>query len=356
MEFNFNAAVAKSAGERNRKMLKLYEHDHVRLDPKYRVQYAHLTCPATNWKYVEGASKSKANLIMLDLEDSIPRGNEQLLTTGRENIIKGYKTLDWGAKIKYFRPRGMALDPDFEDIAVIVSEAGEHIDGLIYPKIESADEVRSIDQMLSDLELANGLPFGRLTFQVLIESVNAERDVFEIAKASKRLSGLIFGAFDYWGSLGLLPHLYRTDHPMIDDVRCRIVKAAASVGIPAIAEMTLNYPTKEKSDAEKKAALDECRRDAEIAFKYGFNGKWTGIPAQTDIAIEVFALSQARIDEAVGECRLFKEAEAAGKGAVMIGGKMADRATDRINRALLKLAYERGHVTDEVMAELGLKK
>ncbi|MCB1153376.1 hypothetical protein KDL45_06980, partial [bacterium] len=162
----FDTSITQRAGERNRKLLAGYENLHYKHDKKYRRQYAHLTCPATNWKYVEGASKSAANLVMLDLEDSIPRGNEELLKQGRENIIRGYSELDWGDKIKYFRPRGLALDPDFEDIAYIVSRAGAHIDGLIYPKIEDADEVRSIDQVLTELEKSCGLPEGKLTFQV----------------------------------------------------------------------------------------------------------------------------------------------------------------------------------------------
>lgn len=354
MEFRFNPDITKEAGERNRRLLKSYEDFHIPLDPKYRVQYAHLTCPATNWKYIEGAAKGKANLVMLDLEDSIPRGNTELLEQGRANIIRAYKELDWTGKIKYFRPRGLELDPDFEDIAAVVSAAGSYIDGLIFPKIESPEEVESIDKVLTELEYAGNLPHGKLTFQVLIESVNAERAVFEIAKASRRLTALIFGAFDYWGSLGFLPHLYRADHPIVNDVRCRIVKAAASVGIPAIAEMTLNYPTKEKTDEQKQAALDECRRDAELAYLYGFSGKWTGIPAQTDIAIQTFSIPQITIDNAVREIRLFHQAEREGKGAVMIDGKMADRATNRINLALLKQAYLRGQVERAIIDELGV--
>ena len=81
---------------------------------------------------------------------------------------------------------------------------------------------------------------------------------------------------------------YRTDHRLIDHARARIVKAAASVGLPAIAEMTLNYPTKDKSEADQKAALDECKRDAEYARSFGFRGKWTGILAQAEVARDVF--------------------------------------------------------------------
>ncbi|MBZ0270416.1 hypothetical protein K8I61_00145 [bacterium] len=356
MAFEYDTAITRRAGERNRRILATHHDTHVALDPKYRVQYAHLTVPATNMKYIEGAAKGKANLVMLDLEDSIPRGNDELLRQGRENIVNGYRDLDWGNKIRYFRPRGLALDPDFEDMAIIVTAGGAFIDGLIYPKIESAEEVRSIDQALTELEVAAGLPGGKMTFQVLIESVNAEEHVFEIAKASTRLTGLIFGAFDYWGSLGFPPHLYSADHPAVNDVRCRIVKAAASVGIPAIAEMTLNYPTREKTEEQKQAALDECRRDAELAFQYGFQGKWTGIPAQTDIAIDIFKISDERLQQAIKEMRAFLQAEKEGKGAVMIDGKMADRATDRINRSMLKQAWERGQVERDIMTEFALIK
>ena len=83
---------------------------------------AHLTTPATVWKYVESAAtKSAANLVMLDLEDSIPRGKEELLHQGRENVVRAMKELDWGRRLKFFRPRGLALDPGHEDIQIIVA-------------------------------------------------------------------------------------------------------------------------------------------------------------------------------------------------------------------------------------------
>jgi hypothetical protein len=51
---------------------------------------------------------------------------------------------------------------------------------------------------------------------------------------------------------------------------------------------------------------------------------------------------------------LFLEAECAGRGAMMIGGKMADRATDRINRTTLKTAYALGRLDEGLAKELGL--
>ena len=271
-------SIANAAQERNHKLIAAEDAKDLRLPSKYLLQMAHLTTPATVAKYVESAcTKSAASLVMLDLEDSIPRGNDAILQTARDNVVRAFNTLDWGRRLRFFRPRGLRLDPGHTDIIDIVTRAGGKLDGLVYPKIESAAEVVSIDHTLCALEAAHGLPPGQIRVEVLIESANAEEQVFEIARSSRRLVGLIFGAFDYWGSLRMIGEPYRTDHPLIDHARARIVKAAASVGLPAIAEMTLNYPTKDKSEAEQKAALDECRRDAQYARSFGFRGKWTGI-------------------------------------------------------------------------------
>ena len=48
---------------------------------------------------------------MLDLEDSIPRGDDAKLAEGRANVIRSFNTLDWGSRLRFFRPRGLALDP-----------------------------------------------------------------------------------------------------------------------------------------------------------------------------------------------------------------------------------------------------
>lgn len=341
--------------ERNARLLEKYRDQIIELEPKYLLQMAHLTTPATVWKYVESAvTKSKANLVMLDLEDSIPRDNSELLEQGRANIIRAFNELDWGTRLRFFRPRGLELDPAHEDIAVIVEAAGSNLDGLIYPKIEDADEVRSIDETLTALEETLSLTPGRIRIEPLIESALAEENVFEIARSSKRLVGLIFGSYDYWASLGMGASSYRVDHPLIAQARGRIVKAAASVGIPAIAEMTTNYPTRDKSDEERRAAMEEFRSDALLARDFGFAGKWTGIPDQTAMAVEIFQTPDDEIERAITEAKQFLEAEASGRGATMIGGKMADRATDRLNRNTLKKAYAMGRIDEPLAKELGV--
>ena len=325
------------------------------LPRKYHVQMAHLTTPATVAKYVDSAcTKSAANLVMLDLEDSIPRGDDVRLQAGRDEVVRAFQHLDWGPRLRFFRPRGLRLDPGHTDVIDVVTRAAGKLDGLVYPKTESARELTSLDQTLTDLEQRLALPVGEIRIQALIESVNAEEQVFEIARASRRLVGLVFGAFDYWSSLRMVGERYRTDHPLVDHARARIVKAAASVGVPAIAEMTINYPTKNKSPAEQEDALAECRRDAEHARSFGFRGKWVGIPAQTQIALDVFTVPDAVIAEAVTRARAFLLAEREGRGAAMIDGQMNDRATDRMYRVALETAYALGRLDPETATELGL--
>lgn len=350
-----DAEITSAARERNTALLDSYRQQQIELEPKFLVQMAHLTVPATVWKYVEGAvTRSVANLVMLDLEDSIPRNNEELLRQGRANVVRALNELDWGRRLRFFRPRGLELDPAHEDIAVIVEQAGANLDGLIYPKVESADEVRSIDETLTALERKLGLAEGQIKIEPLIESAAAEEQVFEIARSSRRLVGLVFGSYDYWASLGLRAENYRVDHPLINDARSRVVKAAASVAIPAIAEMTTNYPTRDKTEEERRAAIEEFRRDALIARDFGFAGKWTGIPDQTALAVEIFQIPDQEIKRAVEEALIFLEAESAGRGATMIAGKMADRATDRVNRNTLRTAWALGRLDENLARELGI--
>ncbi len=326
------------------------------LDRRHFVQRAHLTCPATQWKYVESAvTKSSADLVMLDLEDSIPRGDEAALATGRNNVVRAFSELNWGARLRYFRPRGTLLDPGHEDLVYVLSRIGQWVEGVTLPKINSPAELQSFDHTISAIEKLCGITHGTIKVQVLIESVIAEEAAFAIAGASERLSALIFGAFDYWGSLRIASVAYRVDHPFVMNARERIVKAAASVGVPAIAEMTLAFPTRDKSELERTAAITQCRLDSQLAKSLGMQGKWTGIPAQTEVVLSVFSQDKLVVDGAIAQVRAFAQAERSGRGAIMIDGQMADRATDRVQRMILAHALAQGMLDPAIAHELDIQ-
>jgi len=69
---------------------------------------------------------------------------------------------------------------------------------------------------------------------------------------------------------------------------------------------------------------------------------------------DVFALDSGRLNAALRAVRAYAQAEREGRGAVMIDGEMYDRATDRVNRTLLRLACGLGQLGDDIAAELRL--
>jgi citrate lyase subunit beta/citryl-CoA lyase len=325
------------------------------LTPRWLSQTVHLTCPATVWKYVEAAcTKSDADLVMLDLEDSIPRGDDALLTTGRAHVVQALRELDWGDRLRFFRPRGAALDPHFDDVRFVMRGAGSQLEGVMYPKAESPDEVRALCDALTEEEARAGLAHGSVKVGLLVESVLGEECAFALAAATPRLACLVFGSLDYFASLGISLDPYDARHPALDAARLRVVKAAASRGVPAIAEMTVNYPTRDKSPEERAGALAECKADALHARRLGFVGKWVGIPAQAAVVREAFAPRVEDVARSVDEVRAFREAERSGRGAVMIAGKMADRASDRAHRVLLRAALAAGRLDPALARELEL--
>ena len=72
------------------------------------------------------------------------------------------------------------------------------------------------------------------------------------------------------------------------------------------------------------------------------------------MAVEIFQTPDEEIERAVKEAKQFLEAEASGRGATMIDGKMADRATDRLNRNTLKKAYAMGRLDEGLAKQLGV--
>src|SRR5579862_2282841 len=94
-----DSAITQAALDRNQAILDRLDARGIDLPARFLVQMAHLTCPATVWKYVESAAtRSAANLVMLDLEDSIPRGDVAKLGEARANVVRAFNTLDWGPR------------------------------------------------------------------------------------------------------------------------------------------------------------------------------------------------------------------------------------------------------------------
>jgi len=287
-----------------------------------------LSTPASNERMIEKAVASSADLVFLDLEDSVSPIEK---VGSRAKVITALKTLDWGKKTRAFRINDLETEYAYQDIISVVEEAGEYLDIIIIPKVKSAKDVWWVDVLLSQIEKRMKRP-QRIGLEVLIEEVEAMLRIEEIARSSPRLEAIIFGPADYSASQGMDSrviegHLDTYPGDPWHYARNRIAIAARAAGIDAIDGAFPDYKN-----------LDGYRRECIHSRTLGFVGKWAIHPGQIDIANQVFSPSQEEVDYARKLDAAYTEALANGLGAVAVDGKMIDAAIIRSVRNIIQKA------------------
>lgn len=307
-------------------------------------------------------------LVMIDAEDAVA-GTQAATLQARAGAIDCFQRAEWGETLRFFRPAGLGLDSCVEDLseviaALVAPAADQHsssllLDGIIWPKIEHASEMRWLCELLTRLEHHLGLAENSIRLQFLVESASALQQLDKITEVARpRLCGIIWGAADYAADTGL--QKWHNHHPLFDWARALIVNAAGAAGVPAIDAMTFNYPTPlyrgdDLSDHQRSAnrekiltALTEVYADAVHGRDLGMSGKWVGHPAQL---LMVQAAYRSQIDDQgiqrdLRDLESYQAALAEGVGATILGegadAKMADRATDRDLRSRLRRAAALG--------------
>ena len=287
-----------------------------------RLRRSELSTPASNPEMIGKAAASAADLVFLDLEDSVAPSQK---VAARNNVIHGLKAHDWGTKTKGVRINSLDTRWAYEDIIRIAEEAGEFLDIMIVPKVMSAEDVRWVDVLLTQIEM-NLETEHRIGLEVLIEEVQAMINVVEIAAATPRLEALIFGPGDYSASQGVRSSAIggvSDDYPgdIWHYARNKVVVAARAAGIDAV-----DGPFADFKDG--KAYSRECTRSGTL----GFVGKWAIHPSQIALANEGFSPTQKQVDRARKMVDSYAKAEAKGLGAVAVDGVMIDAASARLWR------------------------
>ncbi len=293
-----------------------------------RLRRSELSTPASNERMIEKAAASNADLVFLDLEDSVSP-NEKV--GAREKVVKALKTLDWGEKTRGVRINDLETEYAYQDIISITEEAGEYFDIMIIPKVKSARDVWWVDMLLSQIEKRLKRT-RRIGLEVLIEEVEAMIHIEEIACSSQRLEALIFGPGDYSASQGMDSRVIEGHLDVYPGdpwhyARNKIAIAAHMAGIDAI----------DGAYAEFKNP-DGYRRECIHSHVLGFTGKWAIHPSQINIAHEVYSPSQEEVYYARKLDAAYTEALANGLGAVAIDGKMVDAAIVRSVRNIIQKA------------------
>jgi citrate lyase subunit beta/citryl-CoA lyase len=289
-----------------------------------RLRRSELATPASNWKMIEKAAASDADLVFLDLEDAVAPAEKE---AARANVVRALRDLDWGRKLRAVRVNGADTRGAHDDVLEVVAGAGERLDILILPKVKAPRDVWFFETLLEQLEAKLGLG-RRIGLEALIEEAAALARVEEIAASSPRLEALILGFGDLSASQGVRWAL-ASDYPgdLWHHARARMIVAARAHGIDAIDGPFANF-----RDA------DGYRREATWASALGAVGKWAIHPSQIAIANDVFAPTEHEIALARRMCEAYRAAEQGGAGAAGAGGVLVDAAAVRIFEAVLERA------------------
>ena len=263
-----------------------------------------------------------ADMVFLDLEDAVaPKEKE----ASRAKIATAIRTQDWGDKVMCVRVNDWSTKWTAFDIIEVVAGAGERLDEIMLPKVETAAQIVATDLLLRQVEIANGLPIGHIGIEAQIETARGLINVEEICAASSRIETIIFGPADFAASMempvltgGVQIAEYPGDH--FHYVFSKILMAGRANGLQVIDGPYLYI---RDSDGFK----NYCQRTLTL----GYDGKWALHPDQVSILNEVFSPTQEQFDKAWAILDAYTTAtEGEGKGAVMFGEEMIDEASRKM--------------------------
>ncbi|NJM36145.1 MAG: hypothetical protein HC850_17265 [Rhodomicrobium sp.] len=114
-----------------------------------RLRRSELSTPGSNAKMLAKAAASAADVVLLDLEDSVA---PQEKAAARGTVIAALRTLDWGRKTRAVRINALETHHAHQDIIEVVAGAREHLDLIVIPKVKRARDVWWVDVLLTQLE------------------------------------------------------------------------------------------------------------------------------------------------------------------------------------------------------------
>ena len=260
--------------------------------------------PGNRPNMLERALNFAADVIMVDLEDSVPLAEK---VNARELAREWVPKLRRQGRRVMVRVNSLDTGLTYDDLAAVI---GPDLSGISIGKAESVWHLRDADQIITALESAAGLEAGHVKLIPWIENARAIMSAREMASASPRIVALAFGAEDYTDDMGV----QRTD----TGEEVWFARSLVAVAARAANVGSLDSPFVQFRDAEA------LRRDAQVARQMGFTGKFAIHPDQIDIINQAFSPSPEEVEYARQVVAAWDKAEAEGRGSVALEGRMID--------------------------------
>jgi citrate lyase subunit beta/citryl-CoA lyase len=286
----------------------------------FRPRRSLLYMPGSNPRVLEKARGLLADGLIIDLEDAVAVEAKE---SARSIVAVALSAGGYGPREVVLRVNPLDSPWGHADLA---AAATMPIDGVLLPKVESADRVRLTISLLDAL----GAP-ERLAIWCMIETPLGVLAAREIAAASPRLAALVLGTSDLTKELHAVSTRDRL--PLITSLGL-VMLAARAFGLAILDGVHLDL-----SDEEGFAL--SCRQGREL----GFDGKTLIHPKQIAPANLAYAPSPEEIAWSRRVVAAHEEAEATGKGIVLVDGKLIEGLHVENARRLLGLAEELARIT-----------
>ncbi|HYM16279.1 MAG TPA: CoA ester lyase [Dehalococcoidia bacterium] len=274
-----------------------------------------LFVPGNRPRMLARAESAGADALVLDLEDAVP-GSEKV--AARRLVQAWVPRLAAAGRTVFVRVNAPRTGLARADVRAAV-RAG--VAGVVVPKAESAQDLRDLDVLLREAEMARRIRPGDIGTIPIIESARGLLRCEEIAGASDRIVALSLGGEDYTAELGALRDARGA---ALAHLRYTVVTVAVANGLPAI-----DTPWVDTRDVRGLAA------EARLARSIGFKGKYVIHPDQVAAVSNAFTPSREEVAEARRVVAAAKRGAAGGRGSVSIGGRMIDApVVERARRVL----------------------
>lgn len=283
---------------------------------KQKLRRAMLFAPGNNPAMLQNAGIYNADSLIFDLEDTVSVTEKD---SARQLVCQAIKTIKYpcevGVRINHIdTPWGL------DDLKVVLAAKPDFIR---LPKAETAEEIRRIDDIISEAEQQHQFAAGSIQMMAALENPKGLRNAYEIATASPRMMALAIGGEDFATSLKTNKSLTGNE---LFTARNLLVYAAREAGIYAIDSVFSDV-------RDDETFIQEVKRAKEL----GFDGKSCVNPRQIALTYQIYAPTEKEIAYAYKVLEAYQEALEKKSGVISLNGKMID--APMITRAERVLAY-----------------
>ena len=254
-------------------------------------------------KYVDKAHTRGADVIQLDIEDSVPPAEKAKARTLVEAAAKKVRRAGADVVVRINRPLSLAVRDLEHSIC-------PDVDAIACTKIDSASHVRLLDELVTELEEKRGMTAGHTKFIAMVETADAFFRIHEIVRASPRIVATCIGGEDFALDNNMQPTGEALFYP-----KQHMIFAANSAGIMPIGFI---------DSVAGFGDWDRFRQMVRRSRDFGFMGAGCIHPGQVTIVNQEYTPTADEVEYARKIIKLDQEAAATGRGSWSLDGKMID--------------------------------